>query len=143
MGWEKDLPPGEKLPACFRSFLEHLVSSDLSPKTIQKHVDNLWVLGGEIIRDLNETPSSAAACNGLGLIAIQRQDPGTARGYFEKAVALDADLVEAQLNLGLIYKMAGDRAHARQCFETFLAKASPAQYREIIPKVREALAEMR
>ena len=56
MGWEEDLPPGEKLVACFRPFLEHLVSSDLSPKTIQKHVDNL-VLGGEIIRDLNETPS--------------------------------------------------------------------------------------
>jgi hypothetical protein len=57
MGWEKDLPPGEKLVACFRPFLEHLVSSDLSPKSIQKHIDNLWVLGGEIIRDLNETPS--------------------------------------------------------------------------------------
>jgi hypothetical protein len=57
MGWEKDLPPGEKLVAYFRPFLEHLASSDLSPKTIQKHVDNLWVLGGEIIRDLNETPS--------------------------------------------------------------------------------------
>ena len=57
MGWEKDLPPGEKLVACFRLFLAHLASSDLSPKTIQKHVDNLWVLGGEIIRDLNQTPS--------------------------------------------------------------------------------------
>src|SRR5437667_2706874 len=57
MGWEKDLPPGEKLVACFRPFLEHLVCSDLSRKTIQKHVDNMWVLGGEIIRDLNQTPS--------------------------------------------------------------------------------------
>jgi hypothetical protein len=57
MGLEKDLPPGEKLVACFRPFLEELVASDLSPKTIQKHVDNLWALGGEIIRDLNETPS--------------------------------------------------------------------------------------
>jgi len=57
MGWEKDLPPGEKLVACFRPFLEDLVASDLSPKTIQKHVDNLWALGGEIIRDLNENPS--------------------------------------------------------------------------------------
>lgn len=57
MGWEKDLPPGEKLVACFRPFLDHLMSSDLSPKTIQKHVDNLWTLGGEIIRDLNENPS--------------------------------------------------------------------------------------
>ena len=57
MGREKDLPPGEKLVACFRPFLEHLTSSELSPKTIQKHVDNLWALGGEIIRDLNENPS--------------------------------------------------------------------------------------
>ena len=57
MGWEKDLPPGEKLVVCFRPFLEVLVASDLSPKTIQRHVDNLWALGGEIIRDLNENPS--------------------------------------------------------------------------------------
>jgi hypothetical protein len=57
MGWEKDLPPGEKLVAFFRPFLEHLASSDLSRKTIQNHVDNMWLLGGEIIRDLNGTPS--------------------------------------------------------------------------------------
>jgi hypothetical protein len=57
MGWEKDLPPGEKLVACFRPFLEYLASSDLSPKTIQKHVGNLWLLGGEIIRDLHEDSS--------------------------------------------------------------------------------------
>jgi len=57
MGWEKDLPPGEKLVARFRPFLEALVASDLAPQTIQRHVDNLWALGGEIIRDLNENPS--------------------------------------------------------------------------------------
>jgi arylsulfatase A-like enzyme/Flp pilus assembly protein TadD len=87
--------------------------------------------------------SAAAAYNGLGLIAIQRQDPGTARGYFEKAVQLDPGLIEAQLNLGLIYRMAGESAKARACFETFLAKATPAQYGQVIPKVREALAELR
>jgi hypothetical protein len=57
MGLEKDLPPGETLVACFRPFLEELVARDLSPKTIQKHVDNLWALGGEIIRDLHKDPS--------------------------------------------------------------------------------------
>jgi cytochrome c-type biogenesis protein CcmH/NrfG len=66
----------------------------------------------------------------------------TARGYFEKAIQLDPDQVEAQLNLGLIYKMAGDRKRARTCFETFLAKASPAQYGQVIPKVREELSEL-
>ena len=57
MGLEKDLPPGEQLLACFRPFIEHLASSGLSPKTIRNHVDNLWMLGGEIIRELNYDPS--------------------------------------------------------------------------------------
>jgi hypothetical protein len=57
MGLEKDLPPGEELMACLRPFIEHLASSNLSPKTIRGHVDNLWLLGGEIIRDLNYDPS--------------------------------------------------------------------------------------
>ena len=57
VGLEKDLPPGEQLLACFRPFIEHLASSSLSPKTIRKHVDNLWMLGGEIIRDLHYDPS--------------------------------------------------------------------------------------
>jgi hypothetical protein len=57
MGFEKDLPPGEKIVEYFLPFLQHLVSLDLSRKTIRKHTDNLWILGGEIIRDLNETPS--------------------------------------------------------------------------------------
>ena len=57
MGLEKDLPPGEALVACFRPFIEHLASSGLAPRTIRRHVGNLWLLGGEIIRDLNFDPS--------------------------------------------------------------------------------------
>jgi hypothetical protein len=57
MGLEKDLPPGEQLLALFRPFLEYLAASDLTPKTIQKHIDNMWALGGEFIRDLNCDPS--------------------------------------------------------------------------------------
>jgi hypothetical protein len=57
MGFPQDLPPGEKMVACFRPFLSYLIQQNLSRKTIRKHVDNLWMLGGEIIRDLNQTPS--------------------------------------------------------------------------------------
>ena len=57
MGFDKDIAPGEKIVACFRPFLEHLIALRLSRKTIRKHVDNLWVLGGEIIRELHEHPS--------------------------------------------------------------------------------------
>ena len=57
MGLEKDLPPGEQLLILFRPFLEHLAASGLSPKTIQQHVDNMWALGGEFIRDLHSDSS--------------------------------------------------------------------------------------
>jgi hypothetical protein len=57
MGLEEDLSPGEQLLALFRPFLEDLAASDLSLKTIQKHVDNVWALGGEFIRDLLGDPS--------------------------------------------------------------------------------------
>ena len=57
MGLEKDLPPGAAVVACLRPFIEHLAASGLSPKTIRQHVDNLWSLGGEIIRDLHYDPS--------------------------------------------------------------------------------------
>jgi hypothetical protein len=56
MGLPEDLVPGEKMVVYFRPFLEHLVGLGLSRKTMRKHVNNLWVLGGEMIRDLHETP---------------------------------------------------------------------------------------
>jgi choline-sulfatase len=86
---------------------------------------------------------SAAAYNGLGLVAIRRQDPAAARVHFEHAVALDPGLVEAQLNLGLIYKMGGDIPRARACFEAFIAKAPREQYRKLIPQVQAEIASMR
>jgi len=55
MGLTEDLVPGEKMVAYFRPFLEHPVELELSWKTMRKHVNNLWLLGGEIIRDLHET----------------------------------------------------------------------------------------
>jgi hypothetical protein len=56
MGEAKDLPPGRRLVEYFTPFLLHLAESGLSKKTIQNHVDNMWLLGGEIIRDVNEEP---------------------------------------------------------------------------------------
>ena len=56
MGLEKDLPPGEQLLTCLRPFIEYLATTTLTPKTIRQHIDNLWLLGGEIIRDLHEDP---------------------------------------------------------------------------------------
>jgi hypothetical protein len=56
MGEEKDLPPGRRLVEYFMPFLLYLAGSGLSKRTIQNHIDNMWLLGGEIIRDVNEDP---------------------------------------------------------------------------------------
>ena len=78
----------------------------------------------------------------LPILAVRRQDLAAARGYFEKAVQLDPDLLEAQLNLGRVYKMMGANTRARACFEAFLSKASRAEYGELIGKVQAELAAM-
>jgi arylsulfatase A-like enzyme/Flp pilus assembly protein TadD len=85
----------------------------------------------------------ALAYNGLGLVSIEKHDLPAARGNFEKAVQFDPDLLEAQLNLGRIYQIMGAKTRARACFEAFLAKASPAEFGAIIPKVKAELAEMK
>ena len=76
MGVEKDLLPGKALVACFRPFIEHLVSTGLSPKTIRKHVDNLWALGGEIVRDLNYDPKLRKKTAEQLLMAAVHDDGG-------------------------------------------------------------------
>ena len=55
-GFPEDIAPGKQLVECFRPFIEHMVAEQLSPKTLRKHVSNIWMLGGEIIRDLDEDP---------------------------------------------------------------------------------------
>lgn len=85
--------------------------------------------------------SYAAGWNGLGLVAIQRDDGDSARRDFEKALEVGPDEVEPLLNLGLLYKKAGDNVQAVHYFETFLAKAPKSQYGGMFPDVREAIRE--
>jgi hypothetical protein len=53
---ERDILPGEQIVACLTPFLLHLLNLGLSKKTLRRHRDNLWRLGGELIRDLQEEP---------------------------------------------------------------------------------------
>ncbi len=76
MGLDTDLPPGERLLACLRPFLEHLASSHLSPTTIRRHVDNVWRLGGEVIRDLHDDPSLRKVAAHRLLRTVVHQDGG-------------------------------------------------------------------
>jgi len=49
-GESRDVPLGEEIVRAVRPFLEALVSSELADSTVRRHVDNIWLLGGEIVR---------------------------------------------------------------------------------------------
>ena len=76
MGLEKDLRVGEQLLPYLRPFIEHLASSGLSKNTIRRHVNNLWVLGGEIIRRLNYHPSLRKRAPGRLIRSVIEEDGG-------------------------------------------------------------------
>jgi hypothetical protein len=56
-GVADDKPFGAGLVAEFRPFVEQLQTLGLAPKTVRRHLDSLWVIGGEIIRRLNYEPA--------------------------------------------------------------------------------------
>ena len=56
-GDDSDLIAGQRILACFKPFLIHIIERGLATKTLKRHRDHLWMLGGEIIRRLNEDPS--------------------------------------------------------------------------------------
>jgi hypothetical protein len=49
---ERDIPYGQRMVECFKPFLRELLALPLSRKTLRRHRDNIWVLGGEVIRQL-------------------------------------------------------------------------------------------
>ena len=53
---DRDVIPGEQIVVCITPFLIHLLSLGLSKKTLHRHRDNVWSLGGELIRALAEDP---------------------------------------------------------------------------------------
>jgi hypothetical protein len=51
---QRDVAPGQRIVEFLKPFLLHLLSLGLSRKTLNKHRDNLWILGGELIRVVQE-----------------------------------------------------------------------------------------
>ena len=53
MGDEEDLAYGRKLLPWFSGFLQALYAEGMSRKTFMQYRDNLWLLGGTIIREVS------------------------------------------------------------------------------------------
>ncbi|MDD9232466.1 hypothetical protein PVL97_23080 [Aeromonas hydrophila] len=63
-GWPKrwrfddgDLDFGSRLLDVLTPFMRHLLTTNLSRKTLVRHRDHLWMLGGELVRRLYDEPS--------------------------------------------------------------------------------------
>jgi hypothetical protein len=55
-GTADHVPVGEGLVAELRPFIHYLAQSGLTAKTVRRHLDNSWVIGGEIIRQIDCEP---------------------------------------------------------------------------------------
>jgi hypothetical protein len=47
---DPDITPGERIVHYLKPFLLHLLEHQLATKTLRRHRDNIWLLGGEVIR---------------------------------------------------------------------------------------------
>ena len=56
-GEEVDIPVGIGILKAFTPFLQDLVDSGLAPTTLHRHFSNIWLLGGEIIRQSSHDPA--------------------------------------------------------------------------------------
>jgi hypothetical protein len=72
MGIKRDLDYGKQLLETMRPFAESLAEGGLAKKTIKRHLRNLWLLGGEVIRNVSlydeyATPASEKLRQSVGL----------------------------------------------------------------------------
>ena len=56
-GDDDDEPVGRGLVVLLRPFIVDLHEQGLARGTIRRHLDNLWLIGGEIIREINDRPA--------------------------------------------------------------------------------------
>jgi len=83
-GVPEDETIGKALVAEMRPFAEHLERS-LASKAVRGHLDNLWLIGGEIIRQVNYDPRQRRlTAKALLLAAIELGEAPLARGVTRK-----------------------------------------------------------
>jgi len=70
-GTAADEPVGRALVLRLRPFLRYLHEQKLSAKTVRRHLDSLWAIGGEVIRQIGYEPTARVKpANDLLLEAI-------------------------------------------------------------------------
>jgi hypothetical protein len=94
-----DIPPGLRLVECFKPFLRNLLALQLSRQTLRRHRDNIWALGGELIRALQMD-------SGLG--PVDKLGPETNASEQDEAEETARGLVVSSGNTPLLLEMANE-----------------------------------
>ncbi len=72
--------------------------------------------------------------------SLKKHEVRLAREYFEKALQLDPQLIDAYMNLGMLHKETGDFEQAVSCFETSCQRCSRPTTGRLIQNARRELA---
>ena len=70
----RDIPPGRRMVECFKPFLREMLALSLSRKTLRLHRDNIWVLGGEVIRRLHFGRDRTTAAHACSTVESRREN---------------------------------------------------------------------
>ena len=83
----RDLEYGEQLVEVFKPFILFLINKNMTKRTIRKHCSNLWLLGGELISDINRD-DSIRKVTPVKLIADSVDDEG---GPFSRHLSIESE----------------------------------------------------
>ena len=78
-----DLATGRAILAVLEPFIQHLLNQGLSRRTLKRHINNLWALGGEVISKVNSDPSQRKpSARSLVLDAVDEEGGPLLNGGF-------------------------------------------------------------
>jgi hypothetical protein len=73
---DEDISTGREIVAILTPFLEHLLTLGYARKTLLRHRDHIWMLGGEMIRRRHEDPDLLALPAATLLDKLIEEDGG-------------------------------------------------------------------
>ena len=101
-GLPEDIPVGGEFLEVFKGFLNQQIDKGRSKSTIKRHADYLWVLGGEIIREIcNDEDHEADSLSGKTLLLEYIHEEG---GPYWRHAPSDKELNAYDSVCRLLYK---------------------------------------
>ncbi|MGH9338881.1 MAG: tetratricopeptide repeat protein, partial [Acidobacteriota bacterium] len=90
-----------------------------------------------------QDPDHAGGHNLMGLIMIHSGRSALARSHFQQAIQSNPDSAEPYMNLGLLAQQSNQPELALGYYKSFVERAGDQpQFREIVPKVKAAIADL-